>query len=45
MKISLREIHKVFSDGTRALRGVSLDIFPGEVLALLEKTALGRQHS
>jgi simple sugar transport system ATP-binding protein len=35
-------IHKVYPDGTRALEGVTLDVYRGEVLALLGENGAGK---
>lgn len=40
--ISMRGIVKVYPDGTRALNGVDLDIYRGEILGLLGENGAGK---
>ena len=40
--IEMRNIHKVYPDGTVALRGVDLRVFEGEFLGLLGENGAGK---
>ncbi len=40
--VEMRDIHKVYPDGTVALRGVDVDVYEGEVLGLLGENGAGK---
>ncbi len=40
--VEMRGIVKVYSDGTRALNGVDLTVYPGEILGLLGENGAGK---
>ncbi|RLG82025.1 MAG: ABC transporter ATP-binding protein, partial [Thermoprotei archaeon] len=40
--VEMRGIHKVYPDGTVALRGVDLEVYEGEILGLLGENGAGK---